>query len=112
MTWIKNASVDVAVTLLIVLATTQDLAWARWIVLLYTPLMLILKIAMLLGGRTLGRLKQKDGGVPVWFYHVLYAVNVVAASADRWWIVAGGWALIWILSIATDVRARRPVAAR
>ncbi|MFQ5571340.1 MAG: hypothetical protein ACE5G0_16815 [Rhodothermales bacterium] len=110
MGWIKNVLVDVAVTLLIVLATTLDLVWAQWIVLIYTPFMVILKIVAFLGSKTLGHLKQKASGVPTWFYHVLYAVNVLVSAVDQWWLVAGGWALIWLLSIAADMRSR-PAAA-
>ena len=112
MDWIKHTLVDVAVTVLIVLAVTLDLEWARWGVLIYTPLMVILKIVALLGSQSLGQLKPKGDGVPVWFYHALYATNVLVAVVDGWWIVAGGWALIWILSITAEVRMRRPVAAR
>ncbi len=112
MDWIKHTLVDLAVTVLIILAVTLDLEWARWGVLIYTPLMVILKIVAFLGSQSLGQLKPKGDGVPVWFYHALYATNVLVAVLDGWWIVAGGWALIWILSIAAEVRMRRPVAAR
>ena len=117
MEWIKQALIDIAVTVLIVLAATMDWGWARWIVLIYTPLMLILKIVAFLGSRSLGQLKRKGDGVPPWFYHLLYAVNVLVSVgaaltvATQWWLIAGGWALIWGLSIASDVRAR-PVAAK
>lgn len=111
MHWIKNALIDIAITVLIVLAVTLDLAWARWIVLIYTPLMLILKIVALLGSQTIGQLKRKDDDVPAWFYHALYAVNVIVPAIDGWWLVAGGWALIWLLSLAADVRKRRPTGA-
>ncbi len=116
MDWIKHTLVDMAVTTLIVLAVMLDLEWARWGVLIYTPLMVILKIVALLGSRFLGQLKRKDDGVPVWFYHALYAVNVTfsagaafvkaGTTAHQWWIVAGGWALIWVLSITAEVRMR------
>ena len=121
MSWIKNVVVDLAVTVAIVLAAMMSLSWAWWIVLIYTPFMLIMKIVVFLGSHSLGRLKQKGDGVPVWFYHALYAVNVtVAAGAalfaaganvHQWWMLAGGWALIWILSFATQARMR-PVTAR
>jgi hypothetical protein len=117
MNWLKHVFVDVAVTALIVLAATMDLVWARWIVLIYTPLMLILKIVAFAGSNSLSKIKQKETGVPVWFYHVLYAVNVVVAivaamqGMTHWWLIAGGWALIWTLSIAADARMR-PATAR
>ena len=122
MDWIKNTLVDLAVTVLIVLAVTLDLEWARWGVVIYTPLMVILKIVALLGSQSLGQLKPKGDGVPVWFYHALYGINVVFSTGfavaggggnpHQWWMIAGGWALIWILSITAEVRMRWPVAAR
>ena len=121
MLWIKNVVVDLTITVLIVLAAMMDLRWARWIVLIYTPLMLIMKVVVFLGSRSLGQLKQKGDGVPVWFYHALYALNVAvtagaaltSAGTDmrHWWMIASGWALIWILSIAAEARMR-PVATR
>jgi hypothetical protein len=117
MNWLKHVLVDVAVAALIVLAAALDLVWAHWIILIYTPLMLILKIVAFTGSNTLGKVKQKATDVPVWFYHVLYAINVAAsvwaalAGLEHWWLIAGGWVLIWTLSIAADVRMR-PAAAR
>jgi len=122
MDWIKHTLVDLAVTVLIILAVTLDLEWARWGVLIYTPLMVFLKIVALLGSQSLGQLKPKGDGVPVWFYHALYATNVAFSAgfafaggginAHQWWMIAGDWALIWVLSIATEVRMRRPVATK
>lgn len=116
MNWLKHVLVDVAVTVLLVVAATLNLEWAHWIILIYTPLMLILKIVAFTGSHALGKAKQKETGVPVWFYHVLYAVNVAASvwaamkGMEHWWLIASGWVLIWTLSIAADVRSR-PVAA-
>jgi len=116
MSWIKHVIIDLAVSLLIVLATTLDLPWARWIVLIYTPFMLILKIVVFLGSRSLSPLKPQGDAVPRWFYHLLYAINVLFSAfgaystqettAHHWWMIAGGWTLIWVLSIVIEVRMR------
>ncbi len=121
MSWLKDALVDIAVTVMIVLAAALDLPWARWMVLIYTPFMLIAKVLFFLGGHSISKMKQKVVAVPTWFFHLLYAINVTVAAGyalagagaatQHWWMIAGGWALIWILSIATDVRMR-PVTAR
>ena len=123
MQWLKNVILDIAVTVLIVLAATLDVEWARWIVLIYTPFMLILKILFVLGGQSLTMLRQskKIVVVPNWFYHTIYAVNVIitagcalagaGAATQHWWMLAGGWALIWILSVVGEMRTR-PVAMR
>lgn len=121
MSWIKNTLIDIGVTTLIVLTAVLDLTWTRWVVLIYTPLMLIMKIVAFLGSTSLGALQRKGDGVPTWFYHVLYAANVAVMAAYAYlsagtaarhgWMLAAGWALIWVLSIAADVRMR-PTATR
>lgn len=121
MPWIKNALIDIAVTVLIVLTAVLDLTWARWIVLIYTPFMLIMKAVAFLGSQSIGQLQRKGDSVPTWFYHALYATNIVVMAgyafvsagpvARHGWMLAVGWAAIWILSIAAEVRMR-PVAAR
>ena len=109
MTWIKDVLVDLAVTVLIVVAVTQDAVWARWVVLVYTPLMIVLKGVVLLGGSLL---TPKDGGVPPWFFHLLFATNVFVAAFDQWWAVAAGWLVIWALSVAAEIRSRPRLAKR
>ena len=121
MAWIKNALIDIAVTVLIVLTAVLDLTWARWLVLIYTPFMLIIKVIAFLSSQSIGQLQRKGDGVPSWFYHALYATNIAAMAgyaliaagtfAYQGWMLAAGWAAIWILSIAAEVRMR-PVAAR
>ncbi len=121
MPWIKNALIDIAVTLLIIVTAALDLTWARWIVLVYTPLMLIMKVMAFLGSQSLGQLQRKGNEAPAWFYHALYAINVVVLAgyaftsvdtvARHAWMLAIGWGAIWILSIAAEIRMR-PVAAR
>lgn len=105
MAWIKNALVDVAVTALVVFASIQHVAWARWLVLGYTGLMLVLKLAALLLAGTMPKLRQ-DASSPAWFLHSLYAVNVAAPLLTQWWLVGAGWALIWALSVAAEARTR------
>ena len=111
MPWIKHAFVDIVVTLLIVGAAVQAVDWAYWLIFAYTVFMLLLKGVALAGSSTFRQLKQKETGVPGWFYHVLYAVNVAATAAAAWWLIAGGWAAIWALSFLAEGRMR-PVAAR
>lgn len=112
MNWIKHALVDIIVTLLIIVAATQAVGWAQWLILGYTAFMLLLKGIAVAGSGTFQKLKQKETGVPGWFYHALYAANVVVTAAAAWWLVAGGWALIWALSFLAEGRQRRPTAAR
>ena len=110
MNWLKNAFLDVAVTIMIGLATFGQMEWARWIVTVYTPLMLLLKLLAYRGARTPSKIKPTDAGVPTVVYHVLYAANVLISAADRWWWVAACWAVIWVLSAVSG--KGKPVAKR
>ena len=96
MSWIKHVILDLAVTALIIFAVATDAEWARWVVIIYSALMVLLKLAGLRGPAA--GLKLRPTGVPILFYHLLYAVNVVALALGRWWILAAMWLAIWVLS--------------
>jgi hypothetical protein len=102
--WLKDALLDVIVTVVIVLAAIPGLRWARWIVLVYTPLMLVLKLGALLAAPHLPRTQRS---APEALFHVLYAMNVLVLLVGRWWWMAIGWALIWGLSVAIVRRMHR-----
>ena len=106
MNWIKHVLVDLMATGLIVAASLQDVAWARWIVLGYTPLMLLLKIAALFMTGLLHLGGPREDAPPHWVFHVLYAVNTAVPLVAGWWLVGGGWALIWALSAAAAFKSR------
>lgn len=102
--WIKHVILDLLVTLLIVLATIPEVSWARWIVVGYTGVMIVLKIVALTGTRTIRSVGAATTNVPDWFWHAVYGLNVALLAVDRWWIPAAGWLLIWILSVAFQRR--------
>lgn len=106
MNWIKHVLVDCAATALIVFASLTDAGWARWIVLVYTPLMLVLKALALLLTGFMHLAKPRGEAPPPWFLHGLYAANVAVPLLTQWWLVGGGWALIWILSVAAERKAQ------
>lgn len=98
MDWIKTIIIDLIVTAVIIVAVTTDLAWARWAVVIYTPIMLILKIVALVGGSFTKQFKPRGPEAPAWVLHLLYAANVVALGLASWWITAAQWLAIWIIS--------------
>ena len=98
MTWIKNAVVDLAVTILVVLTVAADQRWAWWILVVYTPLMLLLKVAAVTRRTPPAGIKVRSSEGPAWIYHVLYAANVILLSIGREWWLAAGWVAIWVLS--------------
>ena len=105
MSILKGASVDILVTAFIVLATALNLTWGRWALWVYTALMLLLKIAALSsGGLRKLTTQQKKSGPPLWVFHILYAINVIALGMAGWWYLFAGWGAIWIISILIERR--------
>ncbi len=103
MKWIQGVLLDIAVTVCIAVATLQGAEWAKWVVWIYTPFMLVLKIAAYFGPSMVKK-KRKDrpDEPPPWFHHLLYAINVLLLSVARWWLEAAGWLAIWIISYLTE----------
>ncbi|HET6568157.1 MAG TPA: hypothetical protein VFG50_09345 [Rhodothermales bacterium] len=106
MHWLKDVVIDIAITLVILAYALWQPQWAWWIVVVYSSLMLLLKGAALSSPLLTGMSTKKGQEVPFWFYHILYAVNVFALLTLRWYVMAGVWAAIWIMSIAADSQSR------
>lgn len=102
MSWIKHAWFDIAVTVVIVLATFGDMEWARWAIMVYTPFMLAVRVYAYAMRFSHSKIKASDAGVPPIVYHVLYAANVLVAAYFQWWWIAGCWAVIWVLSTLSE----------
>ncbi len=75
MAWIKNAIIDLGVTAVIAVYAFTGATWAWWIIAIYTPLMVLLKVFGL--SSAAAAVQQKASDVPTWFYHFLFAANVV-----------------------------------
>ena len=106
MAWLKNVVVDILVTVVIILVTNNVLPeWADWIVVVYTPFMLVLKAITLFGGVKPIKSKNAEENPPDWFLHVLYAINIAALAYAGWYITAGQWGLIWLFSFIIDKRS-------
>lgn len=114
MNLLKNIWLDLAVTAVIAVAVFLDHEVARWAVMIYTPFMVVLKIASFTTRHSPSRIKTKDLGVPVLVYHVLYGANVALLVfgslnvRDLWWWFAACWAVIWLLSAATGTGKQSP----
>lgn len=105
MDWIKHVIIDIIVTIAIVVVTSNILpAWADWIVLVYTPLMLVLKALALFGGVAKVKQKNPEEEPPPWFLHTLYAINAAVLLYAGWYITAGQWGLIWLFSFIIERR--------
>ena len=97
MNWLKNVLLDIAVTAVIAIWLFYGSTWAYWIVLIYTPLLVVLKVVALSSGISQATAQKKDA-TPVWFYHVIYATNLILLLVGKWWVMAAAWACIWVLS--------------
>ena len=104
MSWIKNALIDIAVTIVIAVFAFGGADWGWWIIAIYTPLMLLLKFFALSGAATAVQRKADD--VPSWFYHVLYAANVILLFMAPFVYAAFGWIGIWLLSVIVESKSR------
>lgn len=104
MSWIKKELIDLAVTAVIAAHAFTDLTLTWWVVAIYTPLMVLLKLFALSGAAH--AVQQKADGVPVWFYHVLYGANLLLLLKAPFYEAAAGWAVIWVLSVVAE--SRRP----
>ncbi len=101
MGWVRHVVIDIAAVAVIALATFGGHPWAKWVVWIYTPLMLLLKLAAMSAD-----VAPKQGDVPDWFYHVTYAVSVVILLYHFWYWEAAGWIAIWLLSVVAASRGR------
>lgn len=104
MSWIKNAIIDIAVTVVIAVFTFTGATWSWWIIAIYTPLMVLLKLFALSGAAA--AVKQKSDQVPTWFYHALYAANLILLLVGLFYWAAAGWAVIWLLSVVVETKSR------
>lgn len=107
MSWLKNILIDLTVTILVVLATVFGQMWAGWIVVVYTPVMLVLKFGAFFSGSFLNQFRRSEKDVPSWAYHVLYAINIILLGTFQWWVTALQWVLIWGLSVGSEMKMRR-----
>jgi hypothetical protein len=97
MRWLRLIVLDIVILVIIYLATIGEQQWARWFILFYTPLVVVMRI-LALRSRLLQRKVEAGDEVPVWAYHLIYAASFSLCIWDQWWLVAVGWGAIWIMS--------------
>lgn len=112
MEWLKSVTIDILVTILIAVFVLTNAVWAKWVILIYTPLMLLLKLLVLGAGSLVQFQKKGTPEAPSLFYHFLYGVNVLLLLIERWWLMVALWAAIWILSIIAKRRESTPVKVK
>lgn len=99
MKWIKNATVDIAVSIVILIAVIIEVQWLERVVAAYTILMLFLKLLAVVSDQFMKSVKPgKSLEVPLWFTSSLYAFNVFVLLGFGWYYTALLWGLIWLFS--------------
>lgn len=98
MDWLKTVILDIAVTLMILVAVTTDINGVDTIVVVYTPIMLVLKLVEAFGQGMINNFRPAAPQPPAWFIHLLYGVNTMILLAASWWWTSLQWAAIWMLS--------------
>jgi len=100
MTWLKNAVLDIALTALVITAVVTQIDWLRFFIIAYAGIMLFMKIGVYRSAQMTNRVNKKEE-VPVWFNHLLYAIDVAAPLFVGFWLMSGLWAAIWLVSYLT-----------
>ncbi len=104
MSWIKSIILDLIILGVIITMVITGAEWARWVILIYTPLMVALKLIAVAGARSVPKMRKAVSGVPAVVYHLLYGANVALLLFGKEYLLAAGWALIWVLSIVVESR--------
>ena len=98
MKWLKNILLDVLITLLILIAVVGDISWLLVIIIVYSALILLLRVAVLFNTDMMHTVYRRMYDTPSWPLHLLYAANVLILGIGGRLLVAGLWALIWLFS--------------
>lgn len=111
MNWIKEVIVDIAATLLILVAVIFTDTWMKWLIWAYSGILLFAKTIILFGDSFLQLINKTKTNAPEWFSHLLYATNTGLFLYARWWYLAGVWAAIWILSYLAERKLKKRAGA-
>lgn len=109
MSWLKNALLDIIVTLVIILAIVTGNQILETVVVWYTPLMLALKLIGVFSGTVVATLQSQKTAAPVWLVYGLYAINILVLAISAWWWTAAEWGVIWLLSVISQKRIHAKV---
>lgn len=106
MAWIKNVLLDLVVLAVIAIYAFDPAEWGYWVIAVYTPFMLVLKLGALASGMATAIRGKGADNAPSWFFHLVYAASVLLLLYAEFWWAAAGWMGIWILSAVADARSK------
>ena len=99
---IEKAFLDILITIVILVSLV---AWSlpiRWFLIFYTPVILAARVVALANKKV-----TSSRGVPDWFFHMLYAINVAVMIYHHWLVLGAMWLMIWILAVVFIQRRRK-----
>jgi len=98
MSWLKDVIVDIAATILIIVAVFLSQPLLSGLIYGYTGLLLIVKLFVLFGDSFSSLASKAKTEAPEWFSHLLYAINTGVLLTFEWWYTGIAWAVIWLIS--------------
>ncbi len=104
MNWIKDAFLDVAVLLIIIILSYFKYPALEIILWVYTILLLLSKILAFFVGFL--QSKVSNTNVPEWFYHVIYISSIALLVYVKFYYLGTAWFLIWILSAVYSFKSK------
>lgn len=111
MGWVKGIIIDLVVAALVVIAAVAHQKWAWWIIAVYTPVMLALKLMVWASPGLANLTGTRNEQIPRIVLHLLFAVCFAFSIVGGWEWLAICWAAIWLLSATQDMR-QAPVRAK
>jgi len=99
MKWIKKVIIDILVSVTILVAVLNDQRWLEVIVVVYSSVLLVIKLLLLLSpAKSLKGCKLLTQNVPILFYHLIFGFNVLVLLIFQWWFSSLLWMMIWFIS--------------
>ena len=109
MQWIKNIVWDLVVTVVVIVGVWFDYTVLYWIIAAYTALMVVTKALTAFTESWNQIIRKARNNTPDVVIHLIYAINLAILLYGKWWIVAGGWALVWLFSWLAQRRMSQKV---
>ncbi len=109
---VRHAAIDIVMTLFILLVVLDQHRALLITLAVLTGLLLLIRLSVLGNTEMIKKLAKSQKNVPDWFYHLLNGLNVAFLLAGHMWLLAAGWAAIWLLSWMTLDRVRQQAKSK
>ena len=106
MKFLRHATIDIAITIFIVIAVFVNSNVLNIALAILTVLLLLARLSVLSNKEMSKQLSKKQKNVPDLFYHILNGINVALLLGGQKWLLAAAWCVIWYLSWKTLTSAR------